>query len=148
MSERPRRGIQRKCLVCSHAGNYKDVGKYSEVTVCPKCNGAFVDRFRLEKYQDKPSLTDKPSRPVTEKIKGISIDLENEKQPLLTIELQDESSIPKVFYEGEEITGRIQISFDWITSGARDIGGMEFLIKHVDEKGIAHTIGKSRGDLL
>ncbi|MEH7043761.1 hypothetical protein V7055_09900 [Bacillus thuringiensis] len=42
-----------KCLVCSHQDrvDYPSKEEYQEVTVCPKCNGAFVDMFKLEKYK-------------------------------------------------------------------------------------------------
>lgn len=73
---------------------------------------------------------------------------ENAQSTLFTIELETETSIPKVFYKGEEITGRIQINFDWITKGSRDLGGMKFNIEHADEKGIVHTVGRRRGDLI
>lgn len=71
---------------------------------------------------------------------------EKESTPLIQIELEDENSIPKVFYEGEEITGKAQITFDWITKKNRGLGGMKFNIEHADEKGIVHTKGRRRGD--
>ncbi|GAF63658.1 hypothetical protein BTS2_0549 [Bacillus sp. TS-2] len=41
-----------RCLHCSHSeklsGKRED---YKEVTVCPKCNGAFVDQYRVGKYK-------------------------------------------------------------------------------------------------
>ncbi|ONG62396.1 hypothetical protein [Bacillus cereus] len=42
-----------KCLVCGHQDrvNYPSKEAYQEVTVCPKCNGAFVDMWKLEKYK-------------------------------------------------------------------------------------------------
>jgi len=43
-----------QCLRCEHtekvSGNRED---YSEVTVCPKCNGAIVDRWNIAKYKLK-----------------------------------------------------------------------------------------------
>ncbi|PFC25644.1 hypothetical protein [Bacillus thuringiensis] len=45
--------ISRCCLVCDYQiktyQSQKD--EYQEVTACPKCNGAFVDIFKLGKYQ-------------------------------------------------------------------------------------------------
>ena len=35
---------------------------------------------------------------------------------LLTIELQDETSVPKVFYKGKEVTKKVSINFDWTTA--------------------------------
>lgn len=43
-----------QCLCCEHKERLE--GKrsdYSEVKVCPKCNGAFVDSFALGKYKKK-----------------------------------------------------------------------------------------------
>ncbi len=77
-----------------------------------------------------------------------AIELQGDEQtPLLQIELKDEKSIPKVFYKGEEITGKAQINFDWITRGSRNLGGMKFNIEHADEKGIVHVKGRKVGDL-
>ncbi|HDR3902420.1 TPA: hypothetical protein QCO88_005077 [Bacillus cereus] len=45
--------ISRCCLVCGYRiktyQSPKD--KYQEVTVCPKCNGSFVDMWKLGKYE-------------------------------------------------------------------------------------------------
>jgi len=60
-----------QCLVCEHKGKvlYNSKEEYQEVTVCPKCNGAFVDVYRAFKYVKgiQTSLTDKPDVPVVEK---------------------------------------------------------------------------------
>lgn len=44
-----------KCLVCDHSGKvyYESKEDYQEVSVCPKCNGAFVDTWKLYKYKNK-----------------------------------------------------------------------------------------------
>ncbi|TKI97304.1 hypothetical protein FC699_08050 [Bacillus wiedmannii] len=41
------------CLVCGHQDKVYHSSKeeYQEVTVCPKCNGAFVDMWKLGKYE-------------------------------------------------------------------------------------------------
>ncbi|MDC7971737.1 MULTISPECIES: hypothetical protein [Bacillus] len=41
------------CLVCGHQDKVYHSSKeeYQEVTVCPKCNGAFVDAWELGKYE-------------------------------------------------------------------------------------------------
>ncbi|GGJ48543.1 hypothetical protein [Virgibacillus salexigens] len=36
-------------------------------------------------------------------------------KPLLTIELEDIDSIPKIKYKGERITGVVHAGFDWVT---------------------------------
>ncbi len=38
-----------RCLVCGYRDKVYRTSK--EVTVCPKCNGAFVDIWELEKYE-------------------------------------------------------------------------------------------------
>ncbi|MEC2715094.1 hypothetical protein P9Z56_06965 [Bacillus cereus] len=45
--------ISRCCLVCDYQIKTYQSPKdeYQEVTACPKCNGAFVDIFKLGKYQ-------------------------------------------------------------------------------------------------
>jgi len=72
------------------------------------------------------------------------------KEPLLTIELQDETAVPKVFYEGKEITGKVRVSFDWLTNGMEPLsGGTKFNIEHCEtghkdlvKKGIGLRRGK------
>ncbi|PEM45575.1 hypothetical protein COF80_32480 [Bacillus toyonensis] len=45
--------VSRCCLVCDYQiKTYQSPNdEYREVTVCPKCNGAFVDMWKLEKYK-------------------------------------------------------------------------------------------------
>ncbi|RWQ75866.1 zf-TFIIB domain-containing protein [Bacillus sp. AS_3] len=47
--------VSRCCLVCDHQIKTYQSSKdeYQEVTVCPKCNGAFVDKWKLEKYKQR-----------------------------------------------------------------------------------------------
>lgn len=66
--------------------------------------------------------------------------LKNIKEPrigpvtkLLTIELTDEQSIPRVIYKGEEITGRIAIDFEWRTKDADQCGSTYYRIKHTKD---------------
>ncbi|MEC3770731.1 hypothetical protein [Bacillus velezensis] len=49
---------------------------------------------------------------------------------LLTIELTDEQSIPRIIYKGEEITGRIAVDFEWRTKDADQCGSTYYRIKH------------------
>lgn len=46
---------KRLCLVCDYRGTTKE---QDEVTVCPKCNGAFVDHYYINKYvkSDRESI--------------------------------------------------------------------------------------------
>lgn len=52
-------------------------------------------------------------------------------QPLLTIELQDETSVPKVFYKGEEIKCKKHVYFDWDTN-TDVLGGLSYVIEHAE----------------
>lgn len=56
--------------------------------------------------------------------------------PLLTIELQDETSAPKVFYKGEEVKLKQEVEFHWETD-TDEYGGLSYAIEHAVE-------GKSR----
>ncbi|MES5942324.1 MULTISPECIES: hypothetical protein [unclassified Bacillus cereus group] len=104
--------ISRCCLVCDYRikmyQSPKD--KYQEVTVCPKCNGAFVDMWKLEKYKQSN--------------KGV--------ESLLQIGLSDISAVPIVIYNGEEIKQRIRISFDWKTNDGCKFGSY-IHIEHVED---------------
>ncbi|MCZ6942382.1 hypothetical protein EJ131_17940 [Bacillus mycoides] len=88
-----------KCLVCGHRDKVYRSSKeeYQEVTVCPKCNGAFVDMYKLEKHKQLDST-------------------KANEEPLLQIVLSDINAVPKVIYKGEEIKQKIRISFDWKTN--------------------------------
>lgn len=72
--------------------------------------------------------------------------------PLLTIELQDESSVPKVIYKGEELSYKQHIHFDWKTANEESLqSGLELLIKRVvDSKGspFIKTIEVKSGDRI
>lgn len=52
---------------------------------------------------------------------------------LLTIRVKDENSVPEVFYKGEEVTNKINISFNWETK-TDEFGGLQFLIDHFKKK--------------
>lgn len=71
----------------------------------------------------------KPLPILIEEVKDAYYRINPESKPLLTIELQDETSVPKVFYQGEEITDKIHISFDWDTDTSIP-GGLTYAIEH------------------
>ena len=62
------------------------------------------------------------------------------KPNLLTIELTDEHSIPRVIYKGEEITGRIAIDFEWHTKDADQCGSTYYRIKHTKDSAGAPVV--------
>lgn len=57
-------------------------------------------------------------------------------QKLLVIELENEESVPKVFYEGEEIKHKVNIQFNWVTKTDKH-GKMVFNIQYaeIDDEG-------------
>ncbi|EOP80878.1 TPA: hypothetical protein QCY76_000591 [Bacillus cereus] len=59
-----------KCLVCGHMDKVYHPSKeeYQEVTVCPKCNGAFVDVWVINNYKRQSNDTKK-------NIQGLTIEL-------------------------------------------------------------------------
>lgn len=63
------------------------------------------------------------------------------KKPLLVIELQDSTSVPKVVYDGVVIEGKQRVTFDWET-GAGNVGGVSFSIKNLDVIN-GHTVSTS-----
>ncbi|EJR67514.1 hypothetical protein IIO_00502 [Bacillus cereus VD115] len=59
-----------ECLVCGHMDKVYHPSKeeYQEVTVCPKCNGAFVDVWGINNYKQQSNDTKK-------NIQGLKIEL-------------------------------------------------------------------------
>ncbi|WP_316277768.1 hypothetical protein [Bacillus cereus] len=100
-----------KCLVCGHQDrvNYPSKEEYQEVTVCPKCNGAFVDMWKLEKYKQFNETV----------------------EPLLTITLTDIDAKPIVHYKGKQIDRKLRVAFDWETQSIDKINRTYIHIEHV-----------------
>ncbi|MED5047661.1 oxidoreductase [Bacillus siamensis] len=59
---------------------------------------------------------------------------------LLTIELTDEQSMPRIIYKGEEITGRIAVDFEWRTKDADQCGSTYYHIKHTKDSAGAPVV--------
>ncbi|MDR5045919.1 hypothetical protein GH876_11945 [Bacillus thuringiensis] len=70
MNEEKKYFHKAKCLVCGHMDKVYHPSKeeYQEVTVCPKCNGAFVDVWVMNKYTQK-------SNDAKKNIQGLTIEL-------------------------------------------------------------------------
>ncbi|PFL26153.1 hypothetical protein [Bacillus cereus] len=102
-----------RCLVCGHQDKVYRTSKeeYQEVTVCPKCNGAFVDMYKLGKYKQSN--------------KNI--------EPLLQIVQSNIDAVPVVLYKGEEIKGKVRISFDWKTDEHHHKSGPYIHIENVED---------------
>jgi Zn-finger nucleic acid-binding protein len=100
-----------KCLCCGYSELLTfQKEEYSEVKVCPQCNGAFVDVWKLEKYKRKGT-------------------------PLLQIELKDINSVPVVFYKGERIDFKDRVSFDYKTDNHRETNPNYIHIEYHDDEG-------------
>lgn len=114
--------INRVCLDCGHnQTTYVTKKDYKAVITCPVCSGAFVDVWAKGKYT-----------------KG-------NKKPLIKIELEDINSIPKVTYDGRDITNRCHVDFKWITKSDECAGGAMFEIEYIDDNGVSHRVSKRVG---
>src|SRR5690625_4632909 len=57
--------------------------------------------------------------------------VDSKPEPLLTIELDDETSVPRVHYKGQELTGKASVFFDWDTD-TDVMGGLTYAIEHYE----------------
>ncbi|MDA2383067.1 hypothetical protein PDN41_14980 [Bacillus cereus] len=103
--------VSRCCLVCDYRIKTYQApeDEYQEVTVCPKCNGAFVDVFKLEKYKQSNETV----------------------EPLLTITLSDIDAKPIVYYKGKQIDRKLRVAFDWESQSIDKINRTYIHIEHV-----------------
>lgn len=91
---------------------------------------------RMESLKELPKGT-----PVTSTEATSNILSGKDKQPLLTLELQDESSVPTVHYKGERIQHARNITLDWDTD--KDVpGGMSYSIEHIEKGNRQPTINR------
>lgn len=117
------RGLRYICLVCSNEETIRcSKEDYKEVHVCSKCHGALVDIWLSGKYR-----------------KSISLGKEM-KQPLLQIILDKENGVPKVFYKGEEIKLKREISFHWESTTDYNVGGLTYVIENAEPNLIMNRI--------
>lgn len=106
--------VSRCCLVCDYQIKkyHSQEDEYQEVTVCPKCNGAFVDMFKLGKYKQSDNT-------------------KADEEPLLTITLTDIDSVPIVHYKGKPIDRKLRVAFDWESQSIDKINRTYIHIEHV-----------------
>ncbi|WP_254610344.1 hypothetical protein [Bacillus tequilensis] len=83
----------------------------------------------IKYIRNKYGNTSVSTKPYTGYVTPIAITTPN----LLTIELTDEQSIPRIVYKGEEITGRIAVDFEWRTKDADRFGSTYYRIKHTKD---------------
>ncbi|GGJ61928.1 hypothetical protein [Virgibacillus salexigens] len=53
-------------------------------------------------------------------------------KPLLEIRVDEDNSVPVVFYKGEEISNKISIHYDWVTRTEVE-GQHELVLKYYDK---------------
>ncbi len=69
--------------------------------------------------------------------------VEQDNQPLLVIELESETAVPKVIYKGKEIKLKRNVFFDWETDGAYPTeGGLTYAIEHFERHASLTTINR------
>lgn len=56
--------------------------------------------------------------------------IEETNEPLLVIKLDDETAVPKVFYNGKQINHLVHVGIDWDTD-TELLGGLTYAIEHV-----------------
>ncbi len=72
---------------------------------------------------------------------GVDYSTGKDRTSLLVIELQDESSAPKVFYKGEEIKLKANVFFDWETD--TDVwGGLTYAIEHYEHGAVPPALNR------
>lgn len=124
--------VKRECLRCGFFADVlvseMDMGR--EVIDCPKCKGAFVDVWRINRYLNNDNKKSRGSLRVKEIEKIIErTKLSLIKNSTLLISLEKEDSVPKVFYKGEEVLLMKNVSFDWETD-TDEMGGLTYAIEH------------------
>lgn len=116
-----------ECIVCGHKGrNFYENGNYKEIDICPKCGGAYIDNFKIEKY--KSSCTQFRKNRVS-----MPLGVENTSYPLfqriererkeattgdyINIRVPKPGDVPIVEFNGEVLENFESIKFVWVTSG-------------------------------
>nr|WP_275900237.1 hypothetical protein [Bacillus wiedmannii] len=103
-----------QCLVCGYKDKiyHQSKEEYQEITVCPKCSGAFVDMFKIGKYKQ-------------------SDDIKTNEEPLLTVTLTNIDAKPTVHYKGKQIDRKLRVAFDWESQSNDKINRTYIHIEHV-----------------
>lgn len=136
--------IIRKCVECN--SEFKTPSYLlQDAEVCYSCNGPLVQVDNKSKVKGITVDLDIDTSKVVEKINGFKSALSQ--VPLFQIELEDETSVPKVFYKGEEIKYKKIVNFDWETQKEHSgTGGLNLNIEHYDKDTQSlRIIGRKRG---
>lgn len=118
------------CLVCGHSGMVHHESKegYKEVSVCPKCNGAFVDAWNKHKYINNSETSN-----------------DEGSNDEVRIEITSVNSAPVVHVNGEILKGIINIHYLYSTKTDSFYGENECLIEYIDQRSESiKTIGSKR----
>lgn len=99
------------CLVCDHSEMVYHESKedYQEVRVCPKCNGAFIDIWKLPKYKNGTS-------------NEIEICMTNPNRP------------PIIKLNGQAIEGIVELQYNYVTKDNKSQGYHNFTVKYIDKE--------------
>jgi len=138
--------VQRICLVCNYScSTIEDKESYKEVITCPNCKSALVDSFRIAKYMDRGW---KPNKKMDKQLDDISnqdiidaveyaykqrINSTPMTDQLLTIEFQEETSTPVVYYKGERIENLRELQLDWDADDNVSYGGLTYAIEYAEK---------------
>lgn len=104
-----------QCLVCGHNDMVFHDSKddYQEVRVCPKCNGAYVDIWKINKY------------------------LYNTDEEIV-ITMTNPNNPPKIKLNGQAIEGIIGLDYRYKTKDEKSPGQHNFTVKYCDKE--SHVI--------
>ncbi|MGE6515182.1 hypothetical protein [Lysinibacillus sphaericus] len=111
-----------RCLVCGHSDVVLHDSKddYQEVRVCPKCKGAYVDIWKLQKYMNDTN-------------NQIEIIMNNPNQP------------PKIKLNDQIIEGIIELQYNYETRDVKSQGKHNFTVKYYDkESSVTRTVSANR----
>lgn len=129
--------IKYSCLVCNNALELVPNKDGEEVIVCPECNGAMVDKYNLGIYQKRAS-DDKAYK----QVKGdefVSPAKREDHPKHLVIELDTVTSVPRVYYKGEEVDLKQKVTFEWSTKEeGQGSGGLHYIIQSA-KRGLARN---------
>ncbi|MGF7046386.1 hypothetical protein J2T13_000862 [Paenibacillus sp. DS2015] len=81
--------------------------------------------MRGKAYRRDGACCNECNGPIIERKTGVA-----NKEPLLTITVQDLDSIPVITYKGEDIQGRASLSYEWVTRDNKGEGKHDMSIKH------------------
>lgn len=104
---------------------------------CPKCGAfAIATGWAGKGWRDSDNI------PFYTNNQSLMKARRNDKeQSLLTIVLQDETSVPKVVYKGKEIDHKVNIHLDWDTDTELP-GGLTYAIEHTEMRNGYPTVNR------